>query len=426
MPSADSSPLGSSSKLGSSNAPAPKSGLSKTGSSPSKPNKPVDVPPKAPKRPTLIKLPKPKSGWKPPKGTLLSNTPGHPPYHGSGGHLDKGHASSVRSCIHPKGFERLHCQKTDAVIITLFTVIGLLLAPFLIYMCVRSFKRRTSRRKNRDEEDGVELRGRARTRNPGPQPEGEVSDWASNIGVATSTSEENVTLAKERQTRDRSSVSGPVRAPAPVYAQEERNQDRGSVSGPARVPSPEYRLRSPSRGRKLLRDEVSSRRRELSRDKLSLGPEGRVSDWALRFGVAINMSGKTDTLAKEEQTRDRSSISGPARALSPVYQPRVRSPGRGRKRSRDEVSLGSLASSLSSGMIRTARLGQALQDAMVVDVRPSLASSRKNSTRMCFSGDVDGSSGGNSRGDGGRDTAEDEWCDCVENNVVDGEEAKRL
>lgn len=206
--------------------------------------------------------------------------------------------------------------------VTLFTIIGLLLAPFLIYMCVRSFKRRMSKRKNRDEENGVELRDRARTRKPDPQPEGRVSDWASNIGVATSTSEETVTLAKEGQTRDRSSVSGPVRA------------------------------------------------------------------------------------------------------LSPAFQPRVRSPGRGRKRSRDEVSLGSLASSLSSGMIRTARLGQALQDAMVVDVPPSLASSRKNSTRMCFSGDVEGSSDGNSRGDGGRDTAEDEWCDCVENNVLDGEEAK--
>lgn len=429
MPSADSSPLGSSSKLGSSNPPAPKSGLSKKGSSPSNPNKAVDVPPKAPKRPTttlpkLPKLPKPKSGWKPPKGTLPGYTPGHPPYHGSGGHLDKGHASSVSSCIHPKGFERLHCQKTDAVVVTLFTVIGLLLAPFLIYMCVRSFKRRMSKRKNRDEENGVELRDRARTRKPDPQLEGRVSDWASNIGVATSTSEETVTLAKKEQTRDRSSVSGPVRAPAPVYAQEERNRDQGSVSGPVRVPSPEYRVRSPSRGRKLLRDEVSGRRRKLSRYELSLGPEGRVSDWALNFGVAINTSGDTVTLAKEKQTRDRSSISGPVRALSPVFQPRVRSPGRGRKRSRDEVSLGSLASSLSSGMIRTARLGQALQDAMVVDVPPSLASSRKNSTRICTSGDVDGSSDGNSSGDGGRDTAEDEWCDCVENNVVDGEEAK--
>lgn len=76
-------------------------------------------------------------------------------------------------------------------------------------------------------------------------------------------------------------------------------------------------------------------------------------------------------------------------------------------------------------MIRTAMLGQALQDAMVVDVPPSYASSR---TRIGSSRDVDGSSDGNSRGDGGWDAAEDEWCECVEcvaNNEVDREEALR-
>lgn len=351
MPSADSSLLGSSSKLGGSDPSAPKSGLSIKGSSPSKPNKLVDASPlvpkrptlsKAPKRPTLPKLPKPKSGWKPPKGTLPGYTPGHPPYHGSGGHLpviqtrDNGQASSVSSCINPKGFERLSCEEPDAIMATLFSVIGLLLAPFLIYMCVQCFKRRMNKRKARDEEDGVELRGRARYRDPSPVPEGEVSDWSSNIGLAISTSEETVTLAKEEQTQHRSSGSGSVRTPSLVY---------------------QPRAGSSSRGRRSAQ----------------------------------------------------------------VDQPRTRNPGRGRERSRDEESL---ASSLSSGMIRTAMLGQALQDAMVVNVPPSLASSRKNSARMSSSRDVDRSSDGNSRGDGGRDTAEDQWCECMENNVVDGEEAK--
>lgn len=291
------------------------------GSAPSRPKSPVKAPPKAPKLPTL---PKPKSGWKPPKGSLPGYTPGHPPHHGSGGHLpvvgagqshDHDRASSVRSCIHPKGFDRLRCEKADAVIGTIFAIIGLMLLPLLIYLCIRYCKQRWSTGKNTHEEDGMELTRGATNCDPSPQISREVVDGAApNVGLAPSTSEETFALAKEQ--------------------------------------TPDRRFNS-SRGRKP----------------------------------------------------------------SPGHEPRARSVSRGRKPFRYAHSMRSITSSLSSGMIRTAMVGQALQDPTIIDVPTSLASSRKNSERMCSVSDVDGSSDCSPRGDGGRHCPEEDGRDCVANDA---------
>lgn len=163
--------------------PAPKSGSLLGGSSPSKPKSPAlapppPPPPKAPKVPSLPKipslpkppkLPKPKSGWNPPKGSIPGFNPGHAPYHGSGGHGDHVHdhdqASPNPSCIHPKGMDRLRCDKADAVVGLLFAIIGFFLVPFLIYRCVMRYK--MSKKKYRHEEDGLELAGGGMNCDPG-------------------------------------------------------------------------------------------------------------------------------------------------------------------------------------------------------------------------------------------------------------------
>lgn len=192
-----------------------------------------------------------------------------------------------------------------------------------------------NKRRSRDEEDGTELRGRMRNRDPLPEPEG-VSDSASNIGLAISTSEEAATLAKEEeQNQNRSSGSGLVQTPSRVY--------QPGAAGPSR--------RSRSHGS---------------------------------------------------------------------------SPPRGRKRSRDEVSLTSLTRSLSSGMIRTAKFGQRLQDATIIDMPPSRASSRESSGLASSCRGNDGSYDSDSHDDGRRDAAEFKWCDCMEINEVDGKEAESL
>lgn len=222
---------------------APQPGLWAGGSSPSRPNPPAIAPPKAPslpkmpKLPTwakLPKLPKPKSGWKPSKGSLPGYKPGHTPHHGYGGHLpviggipvfggghshDHDHhpASSTLSCIHAKGLDRLRCEKADAVVGLLFAIIGFLLAPFLIYMFVRYCKRKWSRRKNnRHEEDGMELRHGMNGCDPGAQISRGVLEAESNIGLAISTSEGSSTLVKEH-TQDHSPGSSQQRKSTSPY-----------------------------------------------------------------------------------------------------------------------------------------------------------------------------------------------------------------
>ena len=317
---------------------APAAGSRTGGSAPSKPKSPAAAPPKSPTLPKLPKLPKPEPGWKPPKDSLPGPAPGHPPYHGSGGHLpviggghgpnhdrDHDHAPPARPCIDPKGMDRLRCQKADAVAGTLLAILGLLLVPFLIYLVVTYCKRKGSARKNGHEEDGTELAPGVGDRDPGARTDGECSDGASNVGLAT-------------------------------------------------------------------------------------GP-----------------SHETDTLTKE-QTQDRSSGSSPGRKPPPAYQPPARSVSRGRKLSRYRRSRRSVPSSLSPGMIRIAMLGHALQDPTVIDVPPSLAGSKKDSERRRSGGDVDGSSGGKTPGNGKRRCSEGEWHDCVDNNVEEGdmrEEAER-
>lgn len=317
----------------------PKSGPPIGGTSPSKPKSPVPAPPKAPKSPKLPKLPKPKSGWKPPKGSLPGYTPGHPPYHGSGGHLpigdggnhqDHGKASSTKSCIHPKGMERLRCQKADAVIVTLISIIALIITPFIIYKCIKSCQQRRTKRKNRHEEDGMELTSRAMNCDPSPQTDERVQTNNSNIGLAITTSEETVTLAKE-QAQDISSGSGPAENPSEIRQPRTRN--------------------------------LSPRRKPLH-----------------------------------------------------VYPPRSRL-NRGRSKFRAE-SIGSIASSLSSGMIRTAILGEAMQDPSIIDVQPSIVSVRKDSERMSSSGDADIS---NTDEDGRRDSGEEVGRECVVSDMESGD-----
>lgn len=329
---------GSSSKSGSKPS-TPESGSSgKGGSSPSKPKSPVSAPPKAPKAPktpktpTLPKLPKPKPGWKPPKGSLPGSKPGHPPYHGSGGHLpvaggghgyDHHRTSLARSCTHPKGMDRLRCEKADAVLGTLFAIIGLLLVPFLIYLCIRYRKKKKSPGRNRHEEEGVELTRRGMNCDPEPQTGRNGSDSARNIGLADIKSQESSTITKE-QTQDRSFGYSPRRKPSPTYK-----------------PST---TRSVSRGRKRFR--------------------------------------------------------------------------------RHEHSMRSITSSLSPGMIRIAVLGQSLQDPTVIDVPPSLGSSKKAPERRCSSGDVGGPSNGNPRRDEEGHRSVHEGRVCVDDEMKHSEEAK--
>ena len=296
----------------------PKSGPPIGGTSPSKPKPPPPAPPKAPNLPNLPKLPKPKSGWEPPKGSLPGYTPGQPPYHGSGGHLpigDGGHkqgngkASSTDPCTHPAGMARLRCQKADAIFLTLFAIIALILTPCLIYLCIRSCKQKKKKKKDRDEEDAIELTPQARNYNPDPRIDRETLYGNSDIGLAITTSEETVTLAKEQA------------------------QDTNSGSSPAENPSQVCQPRT-----------------------MNLSPERRGSQ------------------------------------RSPVYPPRS-SFNRGRRRFRAE-SMESVASSLSSGMIRTAMVGEVVQDATIIDMSPSLANSRKNSERTSSCSDADISNDG--------------------------------
>lgn len=314
-PKADSS-SGSSSGSSSSKPSTPKAGPGTGGSSPS-----------TPKSPKIPKLPTPKSGWKPPKALLPGYTPGHPPHHGSGGHLpvgggghSHGHdgASSALSCVHPKGMDRLRCAKADAVVGTLFAIIALMLVPLLIYLCIMRYKRRKSAAGNRHEEDGMELTHGVVDCGPGPQADRGVSDGASSMNLASSTSQESTSLAKE-------------------------------------------------------------------------------------------------------QTQDRSSGSSPGQKPPPIYQPASRSVSRGRKLSRRAYPVRCVKSSLSSGMIRTAMLGQTLQDTQVIDVLPSLASSKKASERKRSGSDVDGSSGSAPHADGKRRCSEDAGHGCVDRSVEDGD-----
>ena len=312
-PKADSS-SGSSSGSSSSKPSTPKAGSGTGGSSPGTPKSPVPAPPKTPKLPKIPKLPTPKSGWKPPKALLPGYTPGHPPHHGSGGHLpvgggghshDHDRASSALSCVHPKGMDRLRCAKADAVVGTLFAIIALMLTPLLIYLCIMRYKRRKSAAGNRHEEDGMELTHGVVDCGPGPQADRGVSDGASSMNLASSTSQESTSLAKE-------------------------------------------------------------------------------------------------------QTQDRSSGSYPRQKPPPIYRPASRSVSRGRKLYRREYPVRCVKSSLSSGMIRTAMLGQTLQDAQVIDVLPSLASSKRASERKRSGSNVDGSSGSAPHADGKRRCTEDE------------------
>ena len=310
--------------------------------SPSKPKSPVPAPPKAPELPKLPELPKPKSGLEPPKRALPAFVPGQPPYHGSGRPLlqpvsgagqnqDHRDVSTTRSCNNTKGLERLRCQKADAVIVTLIAIVAIILAPFLICMCIRSCKQRMSRRKNRHEEEAIELTSRAMNCDPDPQIDSDVFEGSSNIGLAISTSEETFKIAGE-QTQGGSSGSSPAENSSEAYHPRTRN--------------------------------LSPRRR-----------------------------------------------------TSRVYPPRT-SRNRGRSLVRLE-SLESLASSLSSGMIRTAVLGETFQDPTIIDV----PASRKNSERMSSSGDADVS---NNSEDGGRDIAEEGGRASIERNTEnnDIQEAK--
>ena len=160
---------------------------------------------------------------------------------------------------------------------------------------------------------------------------------------------------------------------------------------------------------------------ELTRGATNCDPSPQISrevvdGAAPNVGLAPSTSEETFALAKE-QTPDRRFNSSRGRKPSPGHEPRARSVSRGRKPFRYAHSMRSITSSLSSGMIRTAMVGQALQDPTIIDVPTSLASSRKNSERMCSVSDVDGSSDCSPRGDGGRHCPEEDGRDCVANDA---------
>ena len=230
--------------------PASKPGSSLGGSSPSKPKSPAlapPPPPKAPKVPSLPKppkLPKPNPGWKPPKGSIPGSKPGHAPYHGSGGHGDHGYdddrASSTRFCIHPEGMDRLRCEKADAVVGTLFAIIAFFLVPFLFYLSVRKYKRRKGKRKNRHEEDGLELTSGVMNCDPG-----ERTDRG---GLAESPDQEDLKSAKEER-EDRSAGDELGQKPPPAYQLRTSSgspRSRSSRSRSSRNVSPSGSQRSES------------------------------------------------------------------------------------------------------------------------------------------------------------------------------------
>ena len=211
----------------------------------------------APKLPTLPKvpnLPKPKSGSKPPKEFLPGSMPGQAPYHGSGGHLpvsrgssshDHKPVSSARSCIHPKGMDRLRCEKADAVVGLVFAVIGLFLVPLLIFLAIRRCKRGRKTQRNRYEEDGLELQkyrheGDAEMDcSPGSQVNRAVMHDPT-IGLALTTSEE--TFAREEQAENRSSDANP--GPSSQPAQQPQVGSASRDKSPARSKRSIYSIRS--------------------------------------------------------------------------------------------------------------------------------------------------------------------------------------
>ena len=246
---------------------------------------------------------------------------------GAGGHNPE---DGKASCIDPKGFRRLRCQKADAIVVALIAIISLLMGLFLIYKYIKFCKQRRANRRNRHGEDGTGLGYRAVIYDPRPQIDGRVLADNSNIGLAISTSEETFDIVRE-QTRNTNSGSSPAEVPSEVP--QPRTRNLSTRRDPSRVNPPRTSF---NRGRSLMRVE----------------------------------------------------------------------------------SLESVASSLSSGMIRTAVLGYTFQDPTIINVPPSLANSQKNSERMSSSGDADISDNGD---DGGRDITEERGRDRMESNMEGGD-----
>ena len=307
----------------------PKSGAPAGGTSPSKPKSQVPAPPKSPELPNLPKLPKPTSGSEPPKGFLPGHTPGLLPIGDGNRGQDHGKASSVDDCVNPVGFKRLSCQKVDAIMVTLVVIMCILMTPFLIWWLIRYCRQRRARRKNRHEEEGMELTTGAMDWDPIPGIDNSIQITNSNIGLAISTSEETVPLATE-QTQGISSSC--------------------SAENPSEVHQPR----------------------------------------------AENLS--------------------PVRKTSNGHPPRS-SLNRGRSRFR-AVSMESVASGLSSGMIRTAMLGEAWQDPTVIDVQASPVDMRNNSKRRSSSSDANISNNGN---DGRRDGTDEGSRGCVVSDMEKGD-----
>ena len=161
---------------------------------------------------------------------------------------------------------------------------------------------------------------------------------------------------------------------------------------------------------------------ELTRGATHRDPSPQISreveeGAASNIGLAISTSEETFALTKERTPDRRFNSSRGRKPYSPGHELRTRSVSRGRKPFRYAHSMRSITSSLSSGMIRTAMVGQALQDPIVIDVPPSLASSRKNSERMSSVSDVDRSSDCSPHGNGGEVGPEEEGRDCVDNDA---------
>ena len=136
----------------------------------------------------------------------------------------------------------MRCEKADAVVGVIFAVIFLFLVPFLVYLCIRSCKRRRGARGNRHEEDGMEMTRRVLYCDPGPQTNREVSDGASNFDLHIGSSQGSLAATKEHS-QARSLRSSPGRQSPPAY---------------------EPPKRMVSRGREFIRGEHSRRRRTRS------------------------------------------------------------------------------------------------------------------------------------------------------------------
>ncbi|CAF9918328.1 MAG: hypothetical protein ALECFALPRED_000646 [Alectoria fallacina] len=144
---------------------------------------------------------------------------------------------------------------------------------------------------------------------------------------------------------------------------------------------------------------------------------GREDD-ASNIDLAIGTPQESFTLANE-QMQDQDPSPGSSLGRKPPPAKSVSRGRRGRGGRKLSPSIMSVTGSPSSGKIRTAMFGQAVQETNVVDVTSSMGDARRDSQRRYSSSGVDGTSDCSPLRDGKRQCSEDEGRNCAENGVED-------